>query len=355
MPENSYILGQINFQPAAPAPAPVGFTSELIIHGDDENPNPTTDLQIVNDRIYLTRGHELLVLDAENPQNILGRLPFGHRFGEETLSMFEYYSFAPLRLAVTEDGFAIISDDQLYVVDVNNPKNMTVIGTVEATGRDIRVLDGIAYLNDALNLRLVDVANPADPQLLADFAVYENGDFGSYLVDFEVVSINGRRLVIFAGQGRGLVMLDVTDPADIQRLPGIPDLWVSAVTAVGTRLYVQGEPLSTVDPPPNELYLYDIADSKEPQMIVEPLTKFGNRELLITADNRFFATALRYENGQNQPYLLWGLVGESQQLQPVGEAPLNVELGFSGDSLALYKDQLFLGGGLSIMVIEEVP
>lgn len=355
LPENSYVLDQINLQPTAPSPPPLEFTTALNIHGDDENPITTTDLQIVNDRVYVTRGHELLVLDAENPQNILGRLAFGQRFGEESLRMFEYYYFSPLRLAVTEDGTAIISDDQLYVVDVRNPENMAVIGTAEATGRYIRVLDGIAYLNDTLNLRLVDVANPSDPQLLADYTVYEDGDFGSYLVDFEVVSINDRRLVIFAGQSRGLVMLDVTDPVKIERLPGVPDLWVSAVTAVGTRLYVQGEPLSEIVPPPTKLYLYDIADPQQPQMIAEPLAKFGSRELLLTADNRFFATALGYENGENQLYLLWGSVGENQQLQPAGEVPLNYEMRYSGDSLALYQDQLFLGGGHSIMVIKGVP
>jgi hypothetical protein len=327
-------------------------TTVLTLTSDFFPIDQTVDMQMVNGRIYLTRSHELLVLDPNNPGAPLGQLSFGQRFGEDTLAMLEHYHFSPLHLAVNDDGYAVVSDDQLYVVDVRDPANMVVVGQTAVRGFDMRAADGLVYLTDALNLQIVDVHNPAAPTLLADFVVYETGDFGSYLIDFELVMIGDRRLVIFAGQSRGVVMLDVTDPTNIGRLPGLPNLWVSEVTVAGNRLYVQADGQQMFEMTTDGLILVDLADVERPLLIGNPMTAFRQTKLLLPPDGRFYALAPHVQDGQNRHAVLWGTVTATGDLQLEGAAILPVGRITNEQELAVSENHLFIGGQSGVQMID---
>ena len=110
-------------------------------------------------------------------------------------------------------------DSRLAAVDISNPENPTLVGSLVTPGRypiDVEVCGDYAYVADLLGLQIVDISDPTAP-LLAGFLDTPEFSFG--------VDVAGNRA--FLGDGlSGLRILDVSNPSAISILGTVetPDL-----------------------------------------------------------------------------------------------------------------------------------
>jgi hypothetical protein len=143
---------------------------------------------------------------------------------------------------------------------------------------NVRVVDGVAYLARYRDgLRLVDVGDPAAPSELGWSPTALPEQFEIYN-DVKIVDgPTGRRYALMASSDRGVVVVDVTDPASpvergtfppidpIQGRVGVHTLFVE-----GTRAYLANT--STIG-----LDVYDVTDPEQPQ----PLGAFVHPDVAV--------------------------------------------------------------------------
>jgi hypothetical protein len=91
-------------------------------------------------------------------------------------------------------------------------------------GANVRVLDGVAYLaRYGDGLRVVDVSNPAQPADLG-WAPVAQPDRNEIYNDVKLAQAGGKTYAFMASSRRGIVVLDVTDPAAIVEKATFPEL-----------------------------------------------------------------------------------------------------------------------------------
>ena len=129
------------------------------------------------------------------------------------------------------------SSPELHIVDVSDPANIHQTGVyTEHVGRPLAAMENLLYLQgeggyDAMELYVVDISNPTDPTLV-----------GFY----NVVSIYAVEDMVIAGDyayvsfdGGGVHVLDLISPAQPSRLASIRPGRSFALAAAGNYLYVQ--------------------------------------------------------------------------------------------------------------------
>jgi hypothetical protein len=98
--------------------------------------------------------------------------------------------------------------------------------------RDVAVAGNYAYVAaQSAGLQVIDVSNPADPQRVGGYAT------GVYAED---VAVSGNFAYVAAGFG-GLEVIDVSDPANPQRVGGNSAFRASAVVVNGDKVYIAAD------------------------------------------------------------------------------------------------------------------
>lgn len=264
-----------------------GFSFSPLLTLDVSNPaNPTVlntssipslrgalGVFVANKRAYLAAGDDgLFVLDVSKPQQppqvlgqigLLGRLKDVFVDGnlayavnyDGTLHIIDVSSSRTPRLVTSYDTpgnswDVRVVDQRAYVADgiaglqilnVKNRRRPIKLGSYAAwSAEQIDVVGTRGYVSGGASMQIVDLARPAQPQLLGRL------DLRGWAVDTAVV---GNRAYV-ARQGRfngasfidgGLEVVDVSDPTRPRSLGSVPLASANAVQAAGNYVYVVGE------------------------------------------------------------------------------------------------------------------
>lgn len=122
------------------------------------------------------------------------------------------------------------------------------------------VEDGLAYLSGGAGLRIVDVADPANPILLAA----DVEDSSSRDVDL-LHHPNGRLYAVLARGGAGVGLVDVTDPEDPQKVANVDASAHNIAVVPNSTLVYNSRSISTHVPEPGTTGQIDIIDFADPQ------------------------------------------------------------------------------------------
>lgn len=307
----------------------------------------TENVQVVNGLLYLTLNNELLIFDPDNLVEPVGRLAFGQRFADD-LSRAMHYDFARLGLAV-QNNIVYVLDDQLYAVDVSIPSQPVVIGSVPAAGLRMVANGRFIYLLDLLAVTVVNIANPANPQLVETFNVHAVADFGTYLVEIAAFSSNDQTILFLAGQSNGVIGLDVSNLAQISRLDWVfpTELFVNTLLVHNNRLYA-----ANID---GALWTFDLTNPTQPKLLgkteaVDVMAVWG---MHVTDEGSLFTVGSG--SNPNDRLLNWYLLDETGLPIQQGSGlvvPSNSSPGSSSEmSLGSDGTNLYIGGmgGLQIV------
>jgi len=111
--------------------------------------------------------------------------------------------------AAVANGYAYVADNtSVQVINVSNPANPFIVGSLASTAKNIAVAGNRLYAIDYLQLKIIDVANPAVPQLLSSWNSIAQG-----------IAANGS-MVFLSTPGTnpdtaGVDILDASDPMDV--------------------------------------------------------------------------------------------------------------------------------------------
>jgi len=196
-------------------------------------------------RLYVADGSGISVFDLTDPLHpaLLGKATVS---ASTALRMVGTIAFAA-------------SSSNVKIVDLTDPVAPVEIGkfTLNGSGdqiRDLAVAGSNLFLNTGKRFLIVDIANPAAPQLLSERTLFsKDGTFASPIAVMGSAAYVGDELGIHVFN-----IADATNPSDVKTLsefakggavPNYSPNWVGAIRAAGNRLYVAGgaEGILTLD------------------------------------------------------------------------------------------------------------
>lgn len=179
--------------------------------------------------------------------------------------------------AIVGKNGVILNGYNLNVVDLSQPDNPTVLGSVAMPQGGVRLsvssnLVGVARVDSALSF--IDISDPRTPRQLSEIALTGNV-FG--------ITIAGDRAYA-TGQDAGLQVIDIADPSHPQFLGGAAAARITAQTVVAGRYaYVAAYEAG--------VQIFDVSDPAHILMVGEFRDISGlGREVILRGDNLFVAT-----------------------------------------------------------------
>ena len=165
-----------------------------------------------------------------------------------------------------------IKEDDLYIVDVTNPANMTELGTYESTVdwfRELHVLGDYAYLISGLIgpgvLEVVNISDPANPFKEGDYALLGEGR--------DLFVAEGSTLAYVAyyadDSNQGFQILDVSTPSSITPLGTGPTTGKPTCIGVEKNLVCVGSNVLGVDQNTWYLEAFNVQDKTAPLKMTE--------------------------------------------------------------------------------------
>ncbi len=262
---------------------------------------------VSGDYAYLGQGPRLVVLDISDPANprfisqsdVLPGIVLGvevkdryiyvtTRYGG--LNIFESGQGGELtRLGYAEpenpgcgsielvDDIAYIACNPggLFIVDVTNPAEPNVLSDSGVTGSyiSVAVVNDHAYLADINGggLMVAEVSDPANPRRAGTFDVGEIP--GEYTKMIASVDACGDELCL-AVQNYGLVVLSLQEPGEPEYLAGDPQYFPSGIVVQGGFAYL----LADAEP---GVLVYDISNTLQPQRVGILPTSVGGLEFAV--------------------------------------------------------------------------
>ncbi len=146
--------------------------------------------------------------------------------------------------------------------EIRGFEELTNLDEHGATG--IWVTDGLAYLSGSVGLRIYDVADPADPILLADNV---SDTQGTRDVDVFVHPDDNRTYAVLAHGSSLITLVDVTDPTAPVVVSAVEDIGAAHNIAVvpGHPVVYNSRSISTHTPEPGATGKIDIVDFADPE------------------------------------------------------------------------------------------
>lgn len=175
-----------------------------------------TVMAVQGDLAFVAAGPRLVVLDVG------GDVP-RYLGGTDPLSIH-----GPLHyLAVSEDVvFGSVARDPIQIFDVSSPAEPRLLGTFPEGygGGAVAAVGRTLFLSQGQDVLAFDVTDPTAPGLLSTIPVYE---YGRQLL------VDGARLFVVTA-GRGLLVLDVADPAWPRVIKWFEDIDVHMIAPFGS-------------------------------------------------------------------------------------------------------------------------
>ena len=159
----------------------------------------------------------------------------------------------PATVVSVNEGYAYVaSNTELSIIDVRDPSNPTVRGSLSLSEQiwDITVIGTHAYIaNNFVGLQVVDVADPEAPTVVGTYANPSHG---------QTVTVSTvRDHVVTTNNQTGLDVIDVSDPTN-------PRVVGSFLTGGYSRQVVGVGRLALVADQPDGLYVIAVCDQGEP-------------------------------------------------------------------------------------------
>lgn len=226
---------------------------------------------VIDDRAYLAAGYGgLLIIDVSDPA-----------------APVELGSFAEVNSAqdvVVHDLYAYLADYEtgLYVVDVSNPAMPSAVYHLPLIGgaSSIEVAGNYAYLGESFkwingvpqggSLQIYDLSSPASPALISSLEM--NGEKWTIRVKDEYVYV--------AGGSRGLVIVDVADPANPLIIAQL------SISPQGIALV---DNLALVADTNNGLQVVDITFPADPRLVATVETEDSAMDVVVLDDLAYVA------------------------------------------------------------------
>jgi hypothetical protein len=211
------------------------------------------DMAVSGNFAYIADADEgLVVVDITDPSNprMAGSVNTpGSAFGVAVLGGYAY---------------VIVPYSGLQVIDITNPESPQIVGSVDSTGPQvwrIAVSGSYAYVGDFYSLDVIDVTDPKNPFIVGSVDTPDG---------FQDIAVSGSYAYLAVGDG--LQVIDVTDPTNpiisgSVETPG----GAYGVAVVGSYAYLAtntGWPAPVV----GSLQIIDIADPNDPQIIHSVVT-----------------------------------------------------------------------------------
>ncbi len=315
------------------------FTSANDTDGDDMpdswetdnglNPNDPSDAQLDGDGDFLTNLQEYKnacdpndadsdddslidgweVLYGFNPRDVMGTLPKLQYLGYNSQCLDAYD-------VVVTNGYAYVADGAygLKILDMDNPADPDLVGTYATAGsaRGVTVVDDYAFVSDLeKGLFIVDVSDPANPQLAASLAT-----------SAMKVDVQGNYAYV-AAYTNGLKIASISDPENPS--------WVGQFITIGLEVFevkVSGNTAYVgVD---GAVARINVSNPASPQLVNNHINGNDGKGIALVGDN--VITALN-------PF---GVVAFNDSLGGIGEylTPGDVE------DVAYYDGLIYVADGL---------
>ncbi|MBN2829618.1 MAG: hypothetical protein JXR56_04795, partial [Candidatus Cloacimonetes bacterium] len=201
-------------------------------------------------------------------------------------------------MAISDNLLCVLTDEELHLIDVSTPENMELLSSYNFNypySKAIDVSGDNAFISTGYsNLIVIDISNPEIPQdngllsvggLINDFCIngnslYVTSDvFGFKLIDITTLSspiqyaeldtpFNNNITVqdtmcYVTDHDFGLAMIDISDPNQLIQVNTILPQPTSGIDAC----CVSGNQLVVSDNNWNTIYIYDISDYSQPQLL----------------------------------------------------------------------------------------
>ena len=233
---------------------------------------------------------------------------------------------------LTDDTAYCVDGSSLILVNISNPalpelrKNVTL----NFTGLDVIIRNGLAYVGGTTSLAIYNVSDPANPILVSTFAT---GPIYTLAKEGDVLFL--------AAAGQRVQLLDVSNPASPTLLATLPEVsFADTVKIAGNRLYVAG----------NSFAIYDISVPSRPRLLGLPRAQTESSFTGangMTADGAFMFHGTSIENEGLY------LVDAANPSQPGRIGQLKLTGRIEGADWA--DNHLFLAHGWSWDIVEWGP
>jgi hypothetical protein len=153
-------------------------------------------------------------------------------------------------VTVVGDTAYLADSSSLRVIDISNPAGPQIIGSVNTPGNisDVAVFGDTAYVAGG-SLQIIDISNPVSPKIIG--SVDTPGSARGVVVVGDTAYV--------AAMSYGLQIIDISNPADPHIIGSVDTDWALHVTVDGNTAYVADDD--------NGLQIIDISSPQSPQII----------------------------------------------------------------------------------------
>jgi hypothetical protein len=216
------------------------------IIGSLDRPLQVYDIEVVNCFAYVSDDRGLQVIDISNPiePKIIGSVDVAS-YNTYVRSL----AVAGDKLYMTGGGSRYPGPEgRLAVIDVSDPASPQIIASLETqySARYVTVVADIAYVTEGNSLQVIDVSNPTDPKVIGSLNSFNNP---------LCVAVFGDKAYVANGCGGGLRVVSLTDQSN-------PEI-IGSVDTSALDVQLEGDVAYVVDP----FQVIDISNLQSPQII----------------------------------------------------------------------------------------
>lgn len=242
-------------------------------------------------------------------------------------------------MALAGNYIYVVNYQSVLVIDITTPTNPIKIAEFLLNDAHyVTVANNFAYIVGGNMLRIVNISNPSSPFLEGTY-IRQSGDVFSINGGSHVV-VQGNLAYVAAGMSRGIVIIDVSDPANpvaVGQYPGRTGVATGAVAVDGNYAYVGLDGVHVVDVTdpanPVQLGVFD------PDIPAHPADLIKSGDLVYIALSTFDT---------------W-VIDVSNPTSPTQVAKIETGLGSASD-LAIQDNHLYIAdrdAGLHILDISQ--
>jgi len=258
-------------------------------------PGPATDVYVSGTTAYVAADSYLHIIDVTDPASpqVLANYETPGGVDEVYVSGSTAYVVHGF---YWDSKFSAYFGGRLHVIDVTNPASPQLLGSYTISDvNGLYVSESTAYVASDFGLYVIDVANRASPQLLASYYGLESAtdvcisETTAYVVTGSYPELEKTKVIYdtitmyppYKEEPGYLQIINVADPAS-------PQLLASSLSSDVYDAYVSGNIVYVVDS--HELQVIDVANPASPDLVGKCDTLLGT-EIYVSGTTAYIAYA----------------------------------------------------------------